>query len=133
MAGPRPRMRNTASRCHAGPTEGRPMSESVHHRDEADDSKTLTRRGLLRKGVEIGLGAMAGTFLYSSGALTAAGESALDEAALYAEAKKEGKVVWWTAHYQLSAAEDVRDAFVAKYPGIEVQFIRQNAQAVYQR
>ncbi len=67
---------------------------------------------------------MAGTLLYSRGALTAPG-SALDEAALYAEAKKEGKVVWWTAHYQLSAAEAVRDAFVAKYPGIEVQFIRQ--------
>src|SRR5216684_1658273 len=108
------------------------MSESVHHRDEADDSKTLTRRGLLRKGVEIGLGAMAGTLLYSSGALSAPG-SVLDEAALYAEAKKEGKVVWWTAHYQLSAAEAVRDAFAAKYPGVQVEFIRQTAQVIYQR
>jgi iron(III) transport system substrate-binding protein len=110
------------------------MSESAHRRDEADGSKKLTRRGLLRKGVEIGLGTMAGTLAYSSGALTALAGSALDEAAaLYAEAKKEGKVVWWTAHYQLSAAEAVRDAFVAKYPGIEVQFIRQTAQVVYQR
>ncbi len=110
------------------------MSESAHFRDEGESSEMLTRRGFLRRGVEIGLGAMATTLAYSSGALAAPpGGSALDEATLYAEAKKEGKVVWWTAHYQLSAAEAVRDAFVAKYPGIEVQFIRQTAQVVYQR
>jgi iron(III) transport system substrate-binding protein len=56
-----------------------------------------------------------------------------DEQKLHALARKEGKVVWWTAHYALSAAEAVRDAFVAKYPGIEVEFIRQTAQVVYQR
>jgi iron(III) transport system substrate-binding protein len=52
---------------------------------------------------------------------------------LYAEAKKEGKVVWWTSHYALSAAEAVRDAFVAKYPGVQVEFLRQTAQVIYQR
>lgn len=57
----------------------------------------------------------------------------LDEAALYDAAKKEGAVVWWTAHYAQSAAEVVRDAFVAKYPGISVDFIRQTAQVVYER
>jgi iron(III) transport system substrate-binding protein len=57
----------------------------------------------------------------------------LDEAALYAAAKKEGSVVWWTAHYAQNAAEGVRDAFVAKYPGIQVDFIRQTAQVVYER
>src|SRR3989442_15611667 len=91
---------------------GGAMSRSAHCRDEADGSERLTRRGLLRKGVEIGLGAMAWPLLYSSGALTApAGGSALDEAPLYEEAKKEGKVVWWATQYQLSAAEAVRDAF----------------------
>ncbi len=110
------------------------MSESAHFRDGTESSGVLTRRRFLRKGVELGFRAMAATFAYSSGAWAAPpGGSALDEATLYAEAKKEGKVVWWTAHYQLSAAEAVRDAFVAKYPGIEVQFIRQTAQVVYQR
>ncbi|MBV8425526.1 MAG: extracellular solute-binding protein [Candidatus Eremiobacteraeota bacterium] len=56
-----------------------------------------------------------------------------DVSKLYAAAKKEGTVVWWTAHYAQSAADRVRDAFKAKYPGIEVQFIRQTAQVVYQR
>jgi iron(III) transport system substrate-binding protein len=56
-----------------------------------------------------------------------------EEEKLYAEARKEGQVVWWTAHYALSAAEAVRDAFVARFPGIQVQFIRQTAQVIYQR
>jgi iron(III) transport system substrate-binding protein len=64
------------------------------------------------------------------GEAEAAGE---DEQKLYADAKKEGKVVWWTSHYALSAAEAVRDAFVAKYPGVQVEFIRQTAQVIYQR
>lgn len=56
-----------------------------------------------------------------------------DVSKLYADAKKEGTVVWWTAHYAQSAADRIRDAFKAKYPGIEVQFIRQTAQVIYQR
>jgi iron(III) transport system substrate-binding protein len=56
-----------------------------------------------------------------------------EEDKLYAAAKKEGKVVWWTSHYALSAAEAVRDAFVAKYPGVQVEFLRQTAQVIYQR
>ncbi|MBC5810540.1 MAG: extracellular solute-binding protein [Candidatus Eremiobacteraeota bacterium] len=52
---------------------------------------------------------------------------------LYAEAKREGSVTWWTAHYTEDAAEKVRAAFKLKYPGIEVQFIRQTAQVIYQR
>jgi iron(III) transport system substrate-binding protein len=52
---------------------------------------------------------------------------------LYAAAKQEGHVTWWTAHYAQEAADAVRDAFVAKYPGIELEFIRQTAQVVYQR
>ena len=42
-------------------------------------------------------------------------------------------MVWWTAHYAQSAAEVVRDAFVAKYPGVQVDFIRQTAQVVFER
>src|SRR5262245_1464312 len=61
-----------------------------------------------------------------------AGGSAEDEK-LIAEAKKEGKVVWWTAHYEQAAAEVMRDAFRAKHQGIEVELLRQTAQVVYQR
>ncbi len=54
-------------------------------------------------------------------------------ARLYEAAKKEGTLTWWTAHYAQDAAEKARDAFKRKYPGIDVQFIRQTAQVVYQR
>jgi iron(III) transport system substrate-binding protein len=56
-----------------------------------------------------------------------------DVSKLYEAAKKEGKVVWWTAHFAQEAAEKIRDAFKLKYPGIEVEFIRQTAQVIYQR
>ncbi len=56
-----------------------------------------------------------------------------DVSKLYAAARKEGKVVWWTAHFAQEAAEKIRDAFKVKYPGIEVEFIRQTAQVIYQR
>ena len=52
---------------------------------------------------------------------------------LYEEAKKEGTLSWWTAHYEQKAAETMRDAFKAKYPGIEVQLIRQTAQELNRR
>jgi iron(III) transport system substrate-binding protein len=56
-----------------------------------------------------------------------------DVSKLYDAAKKEGTLVWWTGHYAQDAAERVRDAFKAKYPGIEVQFIRQTGQVIFQR
>jgi iron(III) transport system substrate-binding protein len=59
--------------------------------------------------------------------------SGADVAKLYDAAKKEGTVVWWTGHYAQDAAERVREAFKAKYPGIEVQFIRQTGQVIFQR
>lgn len=86
----------------------------------------IDRRAFLKLGASA-LGAAA----LKPGILLAAESD--EEQKLYAAAKKEGKVVWWTSHYQLSAAEAVRDAFKAKYPGIEVEFIRQTAQVIYQR
>ncbi len=59
--------------------------------------------------------------------------SEADVSKLYEAAKKEGVVVWWTAHFAQEAAEAIRGAFKAKYPGIDVQFIRQTAQVIYQR
>ncbi len=95
-------------------------------------ARPVTRRAFL----EAGLGAIGATLLGAYGGAQAAPPATItsaDDEKLYAEAKKEGKVVWWTAHYAQNAADAVRDAFVAKYPGIEVQFIRQTAQVVYQR
>lgn len=78
-------------------------------------------------------GAAASLTSPSAGVPAAAATSDADVSRLYAAAKREGVVVWWTAHYAQDAAERVRDAFKAKYPGIDVQFIRQTAQVIYQR
>ena len=89
-----------------------------------------------------------GTFVRAAGALgaglLAGGPSAAlarrkneltdaDVSKLYAAAKKEGTVTWWTGHYTQDAAEKVRDAFKAKYPGIDVQLLRQTGQVLFQR
>ncbi len=85
-----------------------------------------------REFLQLGISALGAAALgRSTRSLAMAGPG--DEEKLLADAKKEGKVVWWTAHYALNVAEAVRDAFVAKYPGIQVEFIRQTAQVVYQR
>ena len=86
----------------------------------------IDRRAFLKLGASA-LGAM------TLGPSALLGAEAEEEQKLYAAAKKEGKVVWWTSHYQLSAAEAVRDAFKAKYPGVDVEFIRQTAQVIFQR
>ena len=86
----------------------------------------IDRRAFLK----LGAGALGAAALKPAMLLAAESD---DEQKLHAEAKKEGKVVWWTSHYQLSAAEAVRDAFKAKYPGVDVEFIRQTAQVIYQR
>ena len=92
-------------------------------------SAGVTRRALVRAG----LGAAGAALLGARLGAAAAAPLMPEEERLYAEARKEGRVVWWTAHYALSAAEGVRNAFVARFPGIEVQFIRQTAQVIYQR
>jgi iron(III) transport system substrate-binding protein len=82
-------------------------------------------------------------FLQTSAAVVAAGSGVLSSgriaeaqgnvAALYEAAKKEGKLVWWCGHFDQTGAETIRKAFMATYPGIEVDFIRQTAQVVYGR
>src|SRR5215471_13834282 len=56
-----------------------------------------------------------------------------DVTKLYAAAKKEGSVTWWTAHYEQSAAETMAAAFKKKYPGVDVTLLRQTAQVLYTR
>jgi iron(III) transport system substrate-binding protein len=62
-----------------------------------------------------------------------AGPVEKDVSKLYAAAKSEGSVTWWTAHYEQSAAEQMATAFKAKYPGIEVNLLRQTANTLQTR
>jgi len=112
---------------------GTEMSDfSEHCAGPIAASPNMTRRAFLA-GTLGTVGAVLLSPYDASSAAAAPAGMAPEEEKLYADARKEGKIVWWTAHYQLSAAEAARDAFVARYPGIEVQFIRQTAQVVYQR
>ncbi len=73
------------------------------------------------------------SILDACGATTSGGPvtpAPADVSKLYDAAKKEGTLTWWTAHYEQSAAEKMRDAFKAKYPGIEVDLLRQTAQVI---
>ncbi len=56
-----------------------------------------------------------------------------DVSKLHAAAKKEGTVTWWTAHYEQSAAETMAAAFKKKFPGVEVNLLRQTAQVINTR
>ncbi len=67
------------------------------------------------------------------GASAPAGPVEKDVTKLYAKAKAEGTVTWWTAHYEQSAAEQMAAAFKTKYPGIEVNLLRQTAQVINTR
>ena len=75
-----------------------------------------------------------GALLEACGAAPAAvGPVEKDVSKLYAAAKAEGSVTWWTAHYEQSAAEKMAAAFKAKYPGIEVNLLRQTANVINTR
>jgi iron(III) transport system substrate-binding protein len=67
----------------------------------------------------------------SPAAAAAAGSP--DLSGLYDAAKKEAKLVWWTGQFELAQAEAVIAAFKAKYPGIDVDLLRQTSQVIYQR
>ncbi len=56
-----------------------------------------------------------------------------DVSKLYDAAKKDGTLTWWTAHYEQSAAETMAAAFKKKYPGVEVNLLRQTAQVINTR
>ena len=52
--------------------------------------------------------------------------------ALIEAAKKEGKVVWYTA-VDVKVAEQLAKAFEGKFPGVKVQVERSGAERVFQR
>jgi iron(III) transport system substrate-binding protein len=56
-----------------------------------------------------------------------------DVSKLHSAAQKEGMFTWWTAHYEQSAAETMAAAFKKKYPGVEVNLLRQTAQVINTR
>lgn len=77
-----------------------------------------------------------GALLEACGGTGASGPAApveKDVTKLYAAAKADGSVTWWTAHYEQSAAEKMAAAFKQKYPGIEVNLLRQTAQVINTR
>ncbi len=100
-------------------------------------SNNLTRRDFIRwSGGAATLAATGGigALLEACGAaVTPAGPVEKDVSKLYGAAKSEGSVTWWTAHYEQSAAEQMAAAFKAKYPGIEVNLLRQTAQVLNTR
>jgi iron(III) transport system substrate-binding protein len=85
--------------------------------------------------VLVGSGSL-GAFLEACGSTTPpapAGPVAADVTKLYADAKKEGKLVWYTAQFELSQAQAVVAKFKEKFPGIEVDLTRQTSQVISQR
>ncbi len=57
----------------------------------------------------------------------------IDVEKLYDAAKHEGTVVWWTSEYTQPVCEKLRDAFVAKYPGVDVALMRETTGTINQR
>ena len=98
-----------------------------------------SRRDFLRYAgagvVLVGSGGL-GAFLEACGSTTPpapTGPVAADVSKLYDAAKKEGKVVWYTAQFEQTQADKVAAAFKAKFPGVEVEFLRQTSQIISQR
>lgn len=56
-----------------------------------------------------------------------------DDAVKIAEAKKEGKVVWYVSMFDIDTAEKVGQAFEKRYPGVSVEVVRATAGVIYQR
>ena len=100
---------------------------SAHQGRKHLAGRPLTRRTFLRTSIGAAGGALLGRAIGADAAMPSA------EADLYERAKKEGKVVWWGAPYSQGVAESVRAAFMVKYPGVEVEFLRQTAHVIYQR
>src|SRR5439155_765716 len=75
----------------------------------------------------------AGTAAAAALGLTPLQQAAAQDDPLYAAAKKEGKLSMYWGSYEQKTAEEIRDAFKAKYPAIEVALLRQASQTVYNK
>src|SRR6266566_2275071 len=63
----------------------------------------------------------------------AAREMSAHEKELYAAAKQEGSLTWYTAHSDDVTAQALGREFEALYPGIKVSVVRTTAQVAFQR
>jgi iron(III) transport system substrate-binding protein len=91
-------------------------------------AKRISRRHVVQ-----GLSAAAATGpLSSTRVLSAAPPAAAVTPQLIEAAKKEGKVVWYTA-VDLPVAERIAKAFEVKYPGIPVRVERSGGERIFQR
>jgi len=87
----------------------------------------ISRRDVLKGSTALALGTV-----FASAARAAAPPAESITPQLIEAAKKEGKVVWYTA-IDLAVAERIAEAFKGKFPGIEVRVERTGAERVFQR
>jgi iron(III) transport system substrate-binding protein len=88
---------------------------------------SISRRDVLKGSTALALGTV-----FASAARAAAPPAEAITPQLIEAAKKEGKVVWYTA-VDLAVAERIAEAFKGKFPGIEVRVERTGAERVFQR
>jgi iron(III) transport system substrate-binding protein len=81
------------------------------------------------------IGGAAALAAAGAGVLTPAGIAHAQDsnAALYAAARKEGKLIWRCGHLDQPAMRAVADAFMKTYPGIDVDALWQSGEVVYTR
>jgi iron(III) transport system substrate-binding protein len=94
-------------------------------------TRTLSRRDILRTSLQ-GSTALALGTVFASSVRAAAPPAEAITPQLIEAAKKEGKVVWYTA-IDLAVAEKIAGAFKEKFGGIEVRVERSGAERVFQR
>src|ERR1700728_1607690 len=91
----------------------------------------LSRRDMLKASLK-GSTALALGSVFAAPARAAAPPAEAITPQLIDAAKKEGKVVWYTA-IDLAVAEKIAETFKTKFPGIEVRVERTGAERVFQR
>jgi iron(III) transport system substrate-binding protein len=96
-------------------------------REDAMKHRTPSRRDILKGSTALALGAV-----FAAPARAEAPPAEAITPQLIEAAKKEGKVVWYTA-VDLSVAEKIAGAFKEKFSGIEVRVERTGAERVFQR
>lgn len=92
----------------------------------------MTKDTATRRDVLIGSAALATAALGATRVLAAAPPAEAITPALIEAAKKEGKIVWYTA-VDINVAEALAKRFEAKYPGVAVKVERSGGERIYQR
>ncbi len=83
-----------------------------------------------RRAVTLGMMALGGATLGLGRAMAQTGSSDAD---LYAAAKKEGRVTWYSGTFNQPIVEEMGRAFTAKYPGIHVDGTKTTSEVAFQR